>query len=69
MVPIDTIVTLHAISSAHAHTYEVIMRELLTAEQAMLALSVIPSSEGRWPRICERTCPQTLGERGCADVL
>ncbi len=45
------------------------MRYLLTAEQALLALTVVPSGEGRWPRICERTYPQTLGERGCGDVL
>lgn len=46
-----------------------IMRDSLTAEQALLALAAAPSGEGRWPRICDCTHAQTRGERGRADVL
>ena len=45
------------------------MRDMLTAEQAALALAAVPAGEGRWPRICDCTRAQTQGERGRVDVL
>lgn len=45
------------------------MRDLLTAEQRLLALAVAPSGEGRWPRICESTTAQTPGMGGGVHVL
>lgn len=45
------------------------MRDTLTAAQALPALAAAPSGEGRWPRICDCTRAQTLGEGGRVDVL